>query len=346
MHLIGLFACAIASALLVLICLNRFARPARMMQSTGAFDQGEMVGDTLRVVTWNIGFGGLDRSVSLQFERVLVWRPKTPNLVKQNVQAIARQLSRTNSDITLLQETAKPGFLTRNIDVVGQILDRLSPKWSVYWPDMRLRVPLAALSINHGMSVFSHHKASDVRLAELPQSDTRFLLGLLRKFYGGVITRLPAKTGPDWVLINVHLSAFADAKDNRQAQIARLFEYGAEQARAGHHVVIGGDWNLNLPRGGFDGSTRDDHEFPDGLLPKGWMVFADGKTPSARDAACALDDPKTFAYIDGFAVSPSVECRSVTTHDLGFEHADHNPVEAVFAARQTADDLGTPNHNV
>jgi len=176
MLVIGILGGGVAAMLLFLIGLNRFARPVKAPQMSGALSAGDPVGDVLRVVTWNIGFAGLDQSASLTIEGTQVWRPKSAALVAENTQGIGAQLAAMNGDITLLQETAQAGVLTRNIDVLGKLLAQLSPKWSAFWPDLRLRMPFAALSIIHGMSVISNRRASDVRVLKLPQSNTRFFI--------------------------------------------------------------------------------------------------------------------------------------------------------------------------
>ena len=157
--------------------------------------------------------------------------------------------------------------------------------------------------------------------------------GALKKYYGGLLTRLPIEGRETaWVVINIHLSAFDRDPAQKARQLDALFAQAGVWAAAGDAVVIGGDWNMQIDPAAFphDPALRDPqwtYDFPRDRIPEGWQVATDPAVPTVR----SMQQPwrrgeNHLMVIDGFVVSPNVEVLSVTGRDLDFAHTDHHPV--------------------
>ena len=67
------------------------------------------------------------------------------------------------------------------------------------------------------------------------------------------------------------------------------------------------------------------------FLPGDWQWVFDPSLPTNRDVDAPYERGKTkTTIIDFFVVSPNVEVIQVKTTDIGFEWADHQPVEMKF----------------
>ena len=109
-----------------------------------------------------------------------------------------------------------------------------------------------------------------------------------------------------------------------------------EEYQKGNYVIAGGDFNQTFP--GVDLEKfpiiDDDNYVPiqiqDNYLPDGWKYAVDYERPTAR----LLNEEYSGTYentqlyiIDGYILSPNVECESVETIENNFSYSDHHPVK-------------------
>ena len=165
------------------------------------------------------------------------------------------------------------------------------------------------------------------------------LFGFMNRQYGMQILRVPgAGDGDEWAFINIHLSAFDDGGNLRRQQINAVFDYAQRLYDAGVHVVIGGDWNMELVDTAFPHQTAEKdrfwiHPFPQKNVPDNWQPAIDDTLPTVRTVHQPFVRGENYlTIIDGFFVSPNVEIVSVETVDTGFEMSDHMPVIGNFRA--------------
>ncbi len=69
-----------------------------------------------------------------------------------------------------------------------------------------------------------------------------YVMGVSRRLYHMHIVRVPFAAG-EWTIINIHLSAFDEGANVRQAQLRAVLDYAQIEYAKGRHVIIGGDWN-------------------------------------------------------------------------------------------------------
>lgn len=323
----------------VFVFANRRTKPrtgpiAPMTNPTG---QGQ-VSDRLSVLTWNIGYAGLGKDADLFTDNGRSLRALPAQEIASAAQGIATWLATRSADVICVQENADAGFLTRKVAVRRIIDHALVNRQAVFWSDMKTVFVPRALKLNHGMSVHSRVRLAQCRAELLPEDNT-YHLGVLKKHYGMLISRLKREDcARDWVVINVHLSAYDDGGQTRRSQVQRVMEIAHKAYDAGDFVVIAGDWNMRLSATDFAHKTAQENlfwvrDFPHEFLPQGWRVVIDKETPTVRSLNAAFRPDHSYTTIvDGFVISPNVDLVQISTAPMGFNWTDHHPVEAQFVA--------------
>ncbi|MBI1339025.1 hypothetical protein GC169_02275 [bacterium] len=282
--------------------------------------------EPLRVLTWNIGYGGLGEESDFIAEGGKRLRPPSRAVVEKNVAGVASILAREAPPVVFVQEAAGRGLLTRNVDVADGVRRALPRHRMVFAPDVASRLWPGDLRLVHGPAVLIEVRPGSTTVLDLPD-EPRALAGLVPRNYRAIETDLDV-SGRPWTLINVHLAAY-ESSGVREWQLAAVLTHGAARAAEGRAVIIGGDFNLSLVEvsGGEDADARP---FPKDLLPRGWQIVSDGRATVRSKEGPWRPGVSRTSTIDGFIVSPNVRVRSVETLDEGFRYSDHQPVEGVF----------------
>lgn len=333
-----LFAIVIAASVILIVLANRFRRIDYTNIEIRTSEQPlPQAGPELRVLTWNLGYGALGKDADLFTDGGTSFRALSKQQIVAASTAIATELSRTPSDLICLQETAKAGILTRNVDVQS-VIDKAFPNRDRYfWADLKTILLPRLFGNANGMASYSAKASSQCRIIDLPGATT-ILVGLVKKPYVGLMNKLPIHgTDKAWVVINIHLPFFRVTQTQRMAYLARLFDVARREFDQGNYVIIAGDWNSRLCPTSFEHATDPKvlswySDLPkDGIL-SGWQLMIDPKTPTVRSVDAAFSKGQTYtAVFDGFVVSPNVQASSVKTRDLDFAFSDHQSVEAVFS---------------
>ncbi len=311
---------------------NRFHEPAKLE----IVDFSPRVTRTLNterglaVATWNIGYAGMGKEADFIMDMGRQKRPTTSKLVDRNIKAITKQIQALEADILLLQEAARPSWNTYGRDVLGALQLKLSDYDLVFGADINTRYVPQPFNFEIGNAIFTRLAATSAERRALPL-EPKFRFGMFRKGYRMHILRINGEQ--NWVFINIHLSAFDDKISRvREKQLKAVIKFSQAEYAMGHHVVIGGDWNLRLAPSEFEHSTEERYLFwirdlPPQITPQGWQWAIDAMNPTVRTAHKPYQEKENFRLIvDGFLVSPNVNIESINTLDLQFEYSDHNPV--------------------
>lgn len=330
----------VAVVVALIVWINR-TTPAdyTAIQDGGPVDGHPPAGPRINVLTWNVGYGALGKDADFVVDQGKYFRALPKAQIQTAAHAMAQTLAQSTCDIYCLQETAKPCFTTRRVDVRG-ILNAALPSYRrVFWTDLRSRFFPPFVRFRHGMSTYMAKQCDGFEVIDLPRGETIFF-GILKKHYAGLVTRSRIDgSDRDWVIVNLHLPVFGVGVGVRSAQWARVFEVAQAEFAQGNHVVLAGDWNTLLCATDFPHQTDPSFlswvaSLPPDSVPAGWQIVTDPTVATVRSLHEPYREGHTFTgIIDGYIVSPNVRAVSVKTHDLGFEHSDHNPVEAVFAVK-------------
>ncbi|MFA6707859.1 MAG: endonuclease/exonuclease/phosphatase family protein [Sphaerochaetaceae bacterium] len=282
----------------------------------------------LTILSWNIGYAGMGKEADFFMDGGSQYRPQKSSLVYKNLDGIIDHLSRCDADIFLLQEVAKTSWITRNIDVYTTLKDAFFDRYWTYSDDLITRWVWWPLRIRMGNATVSviEPTAAETRALAL---EPGYILGMFRKQYKMHIIRI----ADNWVIVNVHLSAFDSAETSvREQQLRQVLDFASSEYEKGNKVVIGGDWNLRLVETDFPHSTATEHLFwirdlPEWARMPGWSWAADAQTPSVRTVHVPYTEGHNYTLvIDGFLISPNVELLSVHTDNLDFSFSDHQSV--------------------
>jgi endonuclease/exonuclease/phosphatase family metal-dependent hydrolase len=311
------------------LMVNRSAvAQARDIERAPAPDLAQ-AGDTLDIVTWNLGYGGLGAGSDFIADGGTHYFPPSQSAVRENVAGIEAQLrAQTDADVILIQEIARGGPVNYWTDVRAGVERALPGRDITFFADFKTRLMPWPLRMVHGQAIYSLRTVEGADVVALPAEDSG-IFGVRRR-YASPLVRLAGDR--NWTIASVHLAAFDEDATVRTRQLRELLAWAQGEYASGRRVVIGGDWNLQLVETDFPHATEERFlfwlfPFPADALPEGWRIAADAGVPSVRTNHKPYVAGENYVTtIDGFIVSPNVAVESVAGVDLGFQHTDHQPV--------------------
>ncbi len=326
---------------IVVTVVNRGAvLSARTVDFSSASRAKMRMPDTVSVGTWNLGYAGLGRESDFAVDGGENLFPPSRAIVDKNIEQITEVAGQLATNVQFFQEVSYSGPLSLWKSVATPLENTAGS--NVFWwrPDISSQLLPWPIRLKHGTVITTDLKATTGELFPIV-GEPEPLFGFLNRQYGMQVLKMPGATESiEWAFINIHLSAFDDGGDLRRQQIDSVFSYAKSLYEAGFHVVIGGDWNMELAETAFPHQTSDEdlfwiHRFPQESIPEGWKLAIDTSLPTVRTVNQAFVRGENYlTIIDGFVVSPNVEVVSVSTTDTDFEMSDHMPVIGNFRAVQ------------
>lgn len=298
----------------------------------------EIISGDISIMNWNIGYAGLGKDSDFFMDGGVMFKPPSKEAVEKNLAGIRKIVSGNKSDFHIFQEISEPDTLTYGVDILNGVRSELSAYSMHYSSDFRTKFIPTPWALRHGLGVFNRVKTEPVSLIRLINEPTR-LGGLIERQYHIVATEFKHANGSDWVLLNIHLSAFDEEGNIRLKQLNELIKIANNYYESGKHVIVGGDWNIQLSDVEFPSTTKQEFLFWRTMLPRekilpGWEIVVDDKTPTMRSNERPYIKGENFtSIIDGYMVSPNVDVVSVQTIDSDFEFTDHQPILGVFRAK-------------
>jgi endonuclease/exonuclease/phosphatase family metal-dependent hydrolase len=299
-------------------------------------------GETIKVMTWNIGYASLDSSQDFILDGGGMARPPGKVNVDENIRGIGNFIhdQQRDWDVLFLQEVDidsrrsyrvnQQSLLSQNFE--GSVIFAFNYRVGFVpfpFPDFWGPVKSGLLTLNR----LYNREATRISLP-VPFKWPLRIANLKRCF---LVERVPLGTGGttagrELVLANLHVDAYVSG-DQRSLQIDALSDFLKAEYAKGNYVIAGGDFNQNFP--GINPvrfAIRNSENFVPGTLTEDNPILrfvSDTETPTAR----LLNEPFSGNYentqlyvIDGFMLSPNVELVSARAFDLGFRYSDHNPV--------------------
>lgn len=303
-------------------------------------------GSPIRIMTWNIGYGGLGDNADFFMDGGKMVHTASKDRVYSNLQGIMKEIEAISPNILYVQEidlnSSRSYFINEAEYMKANSVAAVFKGQNAFATNYKVAfVPLPVPPIGKveaGIDTFSEFKMdSSIRLS-LPCPFTWPLrtMNLKRCLE---VSRVPVlNTDKELVLVNLHLEAYDDG-EGKIAQTNMLKEILLEEVEKGNYVIAGGDFNQIF-------SGTDDSAYPpvegaewvpgiidESLFGNDLNFYMDESVPSCRSldrvlATAESKDPADFRYyiLDGFIVSSNIDVESVYTDDLGFVSTDHNPV--------------------
>lgn len=307
---------------------------------SGSGTSSPAVGDTLRLATWNVGYGALSSDQDFIMDGGTKVEPESEDIVLRNLEGIKTFLSPEDFDIVFLQEVDHHSERSYYNDETKFFSDHFGGSSSFAYNFNVNFVPfpvgLPSNMIGHvesGVQTLTAFRAENAKRVAFPSS-YKWPVSTCQLKRCLLTQELPLE-GSDkkLVLVNLHLEAYAP-DEIKTAQTKILLDLVSEEYQKGNYVIAGGDFNQTFP-------GVDPEKYPelnaeyfqapviDMELPEGFTFAFDDNAPTAR----LLNEPyngnweTTQLYvIDGFLVSPNVQVKHTETIRAEFQYSDHNPV--------------------
>ena len=295
-------------------------------------------GDTLTVLSWNVGYGGLGKDSDFFMDGGKDARSADEATVKAYLGGISATIRDSGADLVLLQEVDSDSSRTYGIDERNFLSTGMSCEaYAMNYSCPFVPVPVPPIGkVHSGLYTMADdltiERADRISLP-CPFSWPLRIANLKRCL---LVSYLPIE-GSDrqLVLVNLHLEAYDDG-EGKIAQTNQLRDFIAAEYEKGNYVIAGGDFNQVFP-GSLERypNTHPENWEPgvldEALLPEGWTLAYDLETPTCRLLNQPYDPADTvgtqYYVIDGLILSPNVELITAETLDLGFACSDHNPVQ-------------------
>ncbi len=289
----------------------------------------------IKILSWNIGYCGLDKSADFFMDGGKNVNPKSREKIEENMNAINNFILKEYADINLLQEVDKKASRTKKIDEYEFFIQNSKNPNSAYTANFLCKFvpyPFPPIGqIDAGLATYTKFPIKEAERHSLP-CPFKYPVRIANMKRCLLETRFRLENGKDLVVFNLHLEAYDDG-EGKIAQTKKLIEVLETEYSKGNYVIAGGDFNQAM-YGTMEKYPVQNADLwapsimENDILPDGWKFYFDDKTPTCRLLNKPYTDKKThqFYVIDGFIVSPNVEVESVETIDLNFENSDHNPV--------------------
>lgn len=305
--------------------------------------------DNLVIFNWNIGYGGLGKDMDFFMDEGTRVRAPEEEYASYR-EGIFNTVRKTPADIYFFQEVdwkSTRSYKENQVEELAEILKGKSYSFASnykvkYIPSPRI-IGTQYGSVHSGLAIYSEYHIEQARRFALPGNYPwpKKIFFLDRCL---LMTVIPAESGREWVLINLHTSAYDKGGFLKKEQLEFIKELALTQYNQGRYVVLGGDWNSYLP-------DTDENQFksleippafyrplPEGWSMPGWSWALDPGVATNRSLAAPYKEGISFtSVIDGYLVSPNVEIIDVEGIDLGFAHSDHNPIILSVRMKQGVD---------
>lgn len=339
--ILGLILLAVILFFGVLTITEFKPKDTETLEVNGEASKKLSAGDSLSIMTWNVGYCGLDENADFFMDGGKNVQSANKDAVAENAHSISNYMKESGADIFFLQEVdrdSKRSYHTDELDLISGELDGYNHSFAYNYKTLYVPYPVPPIGkVSSGIATLSSYDVSDSSRVSLP-CPFKYPVRLANLKRCIMINRVPIEgSDKELVLVNLHLEAY-DSGEGKIAQTKMLKEILEAEAAKGNYVIAGGDFNQtfsNCDKSAFPiisdemwtPGDIDVTEFNDSL-----EFLMDNNAPSCRSLdkplAGADKDKASFQYylLDGFIISSNLQVDSFGTQDLGFKNTDHNPV--------------------
>ncbi len=313
------------------------ANERNIYNRAGGGSQHAQLPDTLKLVSWNIGYGGLGADMDFFYDGGVQTRCSEEQTIN-NLDAIIAQLqSLDDVDFVLLQEVdinSKRSYHMNQFEMIFAALNypyyAVALNYSSTYVPIPLRDPMGG--VKSGLVVLSRHPISESIRRQYPSN-----VGLPNRLFDlkRAMLSVAIKSSENDILWinNTHNSAFDDGAMRRE-EIQFIDSVIFENPRS----ITAGDWN-STPPGVLPSKEALENQFfaPIPLSQKDLSaaneILFDETTSTVRYLDFPYVADKSVTTIVDFAVSGD-KCAIIEskTLELGYLNSDHNPIIITFVA--------------
>lgn len=294
---------------------------------------GDTLADSLKVVTWNIGYAGLGDNMDFFYDGGTKVRD-THERTRENLDSVISVLKRLNADIYLLQEVDECSKRTYRMDQT-EIIRKAFPDYHLYmgynYKSMFVPIPLKAPigKVTSGVVILSRYAPVQVVRYSYP-SRFPFPVSMFNLKRCLLAAEFALSGGRRMIVANTHNTAY-DTGGMRDEEMDFIGNLVSDWISDGIYVLIGGDWNQYPPGYLPEANELDNPDFPLAALPSerlgdcGNIVF-DPAAKTLRYLNEVYSPESVCTVTDYFFISECIGHGPAHVTDLMFRCSDHHPV--------------------
>lgn len=308
-------------------------KPEELIFSTS---KPEIITDSVfQIVSWNLGYAGLDESMDFFYDGGEQVRPKKVQ-VEANVRGILSTISDfPPQDFYLFQEVDVKSKRSYRINQFDMLAEKFSHYQASYGKNYDVAfVPIPPLhpmgKVESGLETLSKFLPHESVRHSFPGNYSwPMSMYMLDRCF--LVNRYQLENGKKLTVINTHNSAYDDGT-LRTKQMEYLKDFLISEYKSGSYVLVGGDWNQCpsgfVPEFSEDVFDNEDLTYTPANFPDAdWKWAFDPTHPTNRRVKLPYKKGETATtMIDYFLLSPNIEILDVHGMDLGFKYSDHQPV--------------------
>ncbi len=289
--------------------------------------------DSLRILCWNIGYGGLGDNMDFFYDGGTRVRD-TKERTMENLSAIIATIREQDADIVLLQEVDLDSKRTYHIDECAMLHEAL-PEYYMYFAynyrsffvPIPLHEPMGRMG--SGLVILSKFRPDTVVRHQYP-SRFPFPVSMFNLKRCLMTAQFTLADGSTLIVGNTHNTAY-DTGNMRSVESDYLAQLFRKYTDEGIRFVFGGDWN-QYPAAYVPSPEEDDNEhfstvrLEEGKFsPYGRVEYAEDEK-TLRHLDCVYGPESVLTVTDYFFLSHDLKASAVKMLPLEFRNSDHNPV--------------------
>ena len=207
-------------------------------------------GETLRVLTFNTGYAGLDKTQDFFMDGGTGVNPIGGSTkVRENMAGILKAIQEADAQIVLLQEvdqSSSRSSLINEADYYQQNIG-MNAAFAINYQCNFVPYPLPPIGkVKSGLLTLTAYQPTQAQRQSLPVAFSWPLrIANLKRCL--LVERIPVEGSEhELVLINLHLEAYDSDGQGRVAQTRQLLDFINQEYEKGNYVIAGGDFNQSF----------------------------------------------------------------------------------------------------